>query len=284
MAAVGESVSYEIFTKIIGAMPAGTTPAIYYAENLGGTILSGLWTPLPAAQINGVLPLRECRMAVSRTLTAATVDSTRIGLWYRGSAIGHAPTFTWRVGIPGIKKMPFVTSPSLPPVGVPGASLRTADDLSMTDIARWFNPAAGTFVMDFTPGQASTGAFRYLLRLDDGTDSNRIALLLSSTNTDVGLTAFSAGSLVADISQASGAALVRHTARISYGHQGWMLSVNGAAPLVVAGALPAGITRCLLGRDASDGYLNGWLGPRLDYYPVQYTDTAADDGFTIRTR
>lgn len=231
--------------------------------------------------------LRTQRATLSRTLAADEASSyLSYSLRTPGPNGSGAGDVTVRIASPALELRTFPTSILLPPAGTPGVSARAADDLALTDIGRWFSAAAGTFVIDFMPGQAASDAERGLLILDDATVSNRIRLRMLAANTNLRLSVDAGGvAVVPALDLASGAALTRHTVRMSYGPAGFLMSVNGGAPVSASGAMPAGLTRVMLGRSfPATHYLDGWIGPRVAFYPVQYTDSAAADGHTIRTR
>lgn len=280
-AVAGETVTGSAFVCIFGPNLPNAGSALRLVEG-GASVFSA--TDVAISQGASAPALRSVRTSVTRTLTDASTTDARLNV-VTGNSNGQVLDFTVRVGGTQIVKAAPALSPSFPPVGTPGASARAADDLAATDTSGWFNPAAGTFVMDFTPGQTTSPAHRGLLTVDDGTGANEFRLRMLPGATTVRLSVDVAGVEVFGIQQASGAALTRHTARFSYGPAGWLLSVNGAAPVSGAGPIPAGLVRALVGRGLVAGeYLSGWLGPRFAYYPVQYTDAAAPDGFTIRTR
>lgn len=246
-----------------------------------GALLNGstqTFTPIASS-------LRTAILSTTRVLASGT--TANVGADVAVGVTSGAPIdVTLRIGMPQLVKEPLAFSPSFPPAGAPAAFTRNADDLSLTTISRWLDPAKGTFCIDFMPGQTTAPADRGLLLLDDGTTDNRIRLRMLAASTNVRLSVDGAGApIVATLDTTSGAALTRHTVRFSYGPAGYVLSVNGAAPVTASGAVPDGLARALLGRSlTSSEYLNGWLGPRFDYFPQQYTDTAAADGFTIRNR
>lgn len=274
-------------SRVAARVMAGSTTNVTVTHSLvgldgGGALLD---------QVNNVITGK-----VSAANLPEAVDDASIGLANGATAYvqhriilgftnGQPADITLRMAVLGLWRAALSFSPSYPPVGVPGASLRSADDMSAIDIDRWFNPAQGTFVIDVTPGQTVGGDLRGIIALDDGTTSNRISLRLLQANTNARLLVDVGGVAVATIDQATGAALARQTIRFSYGPAGVLMSCNGAAPVSAAAAVPPGILRALFGRRTpTTQYLNGWLGPRLDYHPIQYTDTPAADGFTIRTR
>ncbi|MBR0653067.1 hypothetical protein GXW78_25650 [Roseomonas terrae] len=239
---------------------------------------------------SGIRPLRDgwflCWMSGAMT-GAATAAALNLYL-ITGAGQGRAPSYA-AAGLSvylwgGLTALAgFVPSPVLSPIGSPGASTRSADNVSFIDVPRWLTPDAGTFVIDFTPGDV-VGGDRELLTIDDGTSSNRIRLSLIAGGTTVRLRSIVGGVIAGTVAMASGPALVRHTVRASYGPAGLVLSVNGAAPISTAVAIPPGLQRGFLGNAAGGNHLNGWIGPRVEHLTRQYTDAAAPDGYSIRDR
>jgi hypothetical protein len=279
----GESWTSRVATRLVG----GSLTNVSVSHSVNGLDGAGTQLDVTTIVITGAVGAAALRNAV-HDATVVLANAATAFVRHRiilGFTIGLAVDITVRMAAPQLWLSAVAFSPSLPPVSTPGPSTRAADDLDAADLTRYLNPAAGTFVVQFTPGQATAATHRGILTVDDGTGANEFRLRMLPGATTVRLSVDVAGAEVLGIEQASGAALVRHTARVSYGPAGWLLSVNGAAPIGAAGPIPAGLVRALLGRGLPAGeYLNGWLGPRFEYYPVQYTDTAAADGFTIRTR
>lgn len=223
---------------------------------------------------------------INRTLTNASTAGATTGIRIDGVTNGVAVSARVRMALPQLFATSILYSPSLPPVASPGASLRAADNLSATDNDLWFSATVGTFALDFMPGQSAAPSQRGLLALDDGTGDNVVDVSMLAASNTVRLTVVAAGSpVVASLDAASATALTRHTLRLSYGPAGYLMSLNGAAPVTAAGAVPAGLSAVRVGRrhqGTGGHYLNGWVGPRFAYVPVQYTDVAAADGRTIR--
>jgi hypothetical protein len=268
---------------VAGAVTNVSVVHIILGRNGGGSIVENSATTI-TGDLGGA-DLLAGLQSRARTMTGGTTASVQTAIRV-GFTSGQAADITLRIGAPQLWKSSIPYSLSLAAPGAPGAFTRNADDFALPNIAQDLDPTRGTFCIDFMPGQDATPGDRGLLLLDDGTTDNRIRLRLLAADTTVRLSVDAAGApVVAGLDAASGAALARHTVRFSYGPAGYLLSVNGGAPVSAAGAVPAGLARALLGRTLAAGeYLNGWIGPRLDYYPVQYTDVAAADGFTIRTR
>ncbi len=290
----------------VSGVPTGTASVSLFAETptifpLGTVVANRLFTELIAGSLTNVTgwQLRPGNQneppiappgafAEIKHVSATTTTGSATALKWNYIDAVTPVDFTLWIGWPTREHAAFVSSPVLLTDGTLGPSTRAADDLSLTDIVRWFNAAAGTFVMDFTPGQAAADTLRGLLALDDGTDGNMLDIAMPAASNIIRLSAASGGTtVVAALDAGSAAALARHTLRVSYGPAGYLMSLNGAAAVTAAGPLPVGINVARLGRrhaGASGQYLNGWLGPRFAYYAAQYTEATAADGFTIRNR
>lgn len=274
----GETWTGSIFHRLIAGDVAPWAFRLYIGANSNAASL--LPTPTTA-------PLRTQRVSITRTM-AATEATAAISYAFvtpgpNGAGNGDV---TIRIGLPQLTLGAARSSIILPPAGTPGVTTRPAEDIQAANPASWFNGAAGTFVLDVMPGQSSAAAERGLLGLSDGTANNTVDLRLLAASNVLRLTVVSGGvTTVVALDTAAATALARSTVRLSYGPAGWLLSLNGGAPVAAAGAMPPGISVVRLGRKAgTTDVLQGWLGPRVQWFGRQYTDVVADDGFTIRTR
>lgn len=272
--------------RVVGGSTTNVAVSVVMlGRNSGGTI-----SEQSAVTVTGSLgadALRKYAATHSRLMNVGTTAYVQPIVRF-GFTNGLASDITLRIGAPQLWKSICAFSPSLAASGAPGASTRDADDLTLIDISRWYSGAGGTFVIDFMPGQAASDGVRGILSIDDGTADNRIDLYMAAASPAVSLLAVAGGvTSVPGLSVGTAAALTRSTLRMSWGPAGWFASLDGAAPLeTTIGALPLNLSRVRLGNrgGTATDYLNGWIGPRLAYYPTQYTDTPAADGFTIRTR
>jgi hypothetical protein len=278
-AASGQAWTLAVHCVLAGA--ALPTSATLRLSEANASVFSATDVSIPL----GAAPLRQARRTVTRTFTDGSTNGARPVILVRVTN-GVAYDFTIRMAAPQLWQSALAFSPSFPPAGTPGASVRAADDLAVLDLGTWFSLAAGTFVIDWTPAQDTSPANRGLIMLDDGTANNRMQVFMQPGGTAPRLFVRSGGVVsIAGLSSLAVPAPTRRTLRFSYGPAGYFLSVDGSSPVTLPGALPLELNRCLLGANLPGSeYLNGWLGPRLTYYPVQYTDVAAEDGFTIRTR
>jgi hypothetical protein len=265
---------------------AGSTTNIAVSLLLVGRNSGGSITETTTVVITSLLSAASLRAAMqiaARTMNVGTTAYVQPFVRFAFTS-GQPVEITLRIGAPQLWKSALAFSPALAPVGSPGAYTRAADTVAMAELPRWFNPRSGTFAIDFMPRDAAGVADRDILMLDNGTSAERVRLRMLPGDTSLRLAATVGGVGVATLNQASGAVLTRHTARFSYGPAGYFLSVNGAAPVSAAAACPAGMERVLLGNSGGANHFNGWFGPRIAYWPEQFTDVAGRDGFTIRTR
>lgn len=278
--AAGQAATGAICHRLVAGSMAGFTSRLIIGNV---SPIAGANLPDPTGA-----PLRSQRLALTRTPGAEEAGTyVAYALLTPGPSGSGAGDVTIRLGLPQLVLANILPSPSLPPVGTPGTSTRNADLLVMSAIERWFSAAQGTFVLDFTPGQATAAAARGILAADDGTFSNCFDVSMPSGSLAVQMfSAIGGGTNVALTTIGTASLLARNTLRLSYGPAGFIGSLNGAPPVVVAGATVPNLTRVKLGdrRGNFSAFLNGWVGPRMSYYPVQYTDAPAADGFTIRTR
>lgn len=274
----GETWTGSIFHRLIAGDVSPWTFRLFIGANSN-----------PASQVAAptTAPLRTQRVSITRTM-AATEATAVVSYAFatpgpNGAGNGDV---TVRIGLPQLTLGSARGSIILPAAGAPAVTTRPADDIQATTPSRWLAGDAGTFVIDFLPGQGSAATERGLLALSDGTAANVVDLRMLAASNVVRLTVTAAGvTTVAALDTSAAGTLTRSTIRLSYGPSGWLLSLNGAAPLAAAGALPAGLSVVRLGRKAGTAeYLQGWLGPRVQWFGRQYTDAVADDGFTIRTR
>lgn len=284
-AASGETWWAQVPLRVVGGNTTNVAVSmVLFGRNSGGTI-----TEQSAVTVTGSLgadALRKYTATHSRLMTVGTTAFVQPIVRF-GFTNGLAADITLRVGAPQLWKAQHSFSPSLAASGAPGASTRDADDLSMIDVTRWMDAAQGTVVIDFTPGQAAAGGVRGIVSLDDGTADNRIDLYMAAASPAVSLLAVSGGvTTVAGLSVGTAAPLTRTTLRMSWGPAGWFASLDGAVPLETSGAAPVTLSRVRLGNRGGTAmdYLNGWIGPRFEYFREQYTDTPGADGFTIRNR
>lgn len=216
---------------------------------------------------------------LNRVLSNVNTAGATTGIRIDGVTNGVAFSARIRISFPQLTGLPIAMSLA--------AGTRNADAVTMIDVGRWLTVAQGTVVIDVTPGQTTDATPRGIIALDDGTANNRIELYMDAATPVVRLTAVAGGvTVINGVAIGTAAALARSTLRLSWGPAGWFVSLDGAAPITSAAALVPALSRVRLGNrgGAATDYLNGWIGPRVEYHTRQYTDAPAADGYTIRTR
>jgi hypothetical protein len=272
---LGDDYSFELGVEVLALSSSLGNPLIIRP------FVGGASTFVNAGFTAGaVVPVGQAfaRQRASDSMDNAASTCATGGLVLSGHTSGDAVSARVGVSFPAL-----LAGTDVYPYAFPGDTTRLPDNVSFIDVQRWLTPDAGTFVIDFTPNDV-LGGDRELLTVDDGTSSNRIRLSLIAGGTTVRLRSIVGGVIAGTVAMASGPALQRHTVRASYGSAGLFLSVNGAAPISTAVPVPPGLQRAFLGNAAGGNHLNGWIGPRVEYLPRQYTDAAAADGYTIRDR
>lgn len=150
------------------------------------------------------------------------------------------------------------------------AATRADDTLSLPVDSTWYNSSEGTFFIDVTLlGLSPTGTVN-ILRVDDGTDANRIYFRAGSVIGGADL--FVAKNSVDQVDSGSVPIAPMTPARvaIAYRDNDWALVLNGGAPVTVAsGSVPQGLTRLLLG----PGNDAGAKHRRLTYWPKRLSNT-----------
>jgi len=156
------------------------------------------------------------------------------------------------------------------------ATTRAADVCSITSLSPWFNASAGTvFVQARIPNTAPAGKNQVLLRLDDGTDNNKIEIRNLGGTSNVEVLIVSGGTTVFQQVGGTFAAGTVVAAAVSYASNAFGISVGGNTTISGAsGAVPQGVTRCVLGASdlAGSNALNGELQD-VNYYPVAMSAT-----------
>jgi len=146
-----------------------------------------------------------------------------------------------------------------------------ADDLAVIEGAEfsdWFNPAEGTFLIEAANLGDGISDSTILVIDDGGTgQANQISIRTSSAGQTWRLTPRADGANIfnAELGTVPTGTVCR--VAFSYGPSGWLVSFNGAAAIVVAGAVPDGLSRLRLGVRGS-GSVSHMLARRAAYWPI----------------
>lgn len=200
------------------------------------------------------------------TVADATVASVRPRISVNLTATAFT-SFTIRIGAPQLELGGFQTSPILPVIGTPLATTRAADIITMP-VGAWFNASVFSAVVEANlPQAAPAGSSAGLLLFDDGTSNNRVALRELAGATTIG--ALYLNSTVA-VAQPTATGTITPGTAFKAGFvalpASLACSLNGAAPVSAAGALPVGLTTMRLGQNAIGIQLaNGYIR-RVRYF------------------
>ena len=161
----------------------------------------------------------------------------------------------------------FLSSPIVT-AGAP--AIRTADIATVvTSLGNWFNPLAGTFVIDFdvTPN----GTNQYSVSINDGSSQNQIriwidiggVLRVRVTNGNVTQANLSLGSLLPG----------RHKVAFAFEDGNSAACVDGGAVVTqMSGSIPSGLTTKSIGMSpVDDKQVNGTIAVDL-HYPIRLSD------------
>lgn len=91
------------------------------------------------------------------------------------STLAGALNFTLRIGAPQSELGSFTTSPVLPAIGTPAATVRAADQVAAA-VGAWFNPAAFSIVVDAIPEGTGGASVAGWAGLEDLTLNNRVTI------------------------------------------------------------------------------------------------------------
>jgi hypothetical protein len=216
-----------------------------------------------SANVTASLTSTTARLAHTYTLGNAGTFRTQPGLVVSFPS-GLPIDFTLRIGAPQMELGSFATSPILTTNA--GTVTRNADQLTGST-AGWFNPAAGTLVVEATAGQnAPTSTWPTLAQVDSGYSTDRTTLYNSQSSANLGFDQMSSN---ANIGMTNvGSFTVGQPFRTAGAwSSGTNALVNGGAISVQASApKPVGVTTLRIGQGVNLAYWNGFIR-RLTYYP-----------------
>jgi len=168
----------------------------------------------------------------------------------------------------------FVTSY----ISTGGSTVTRAAEVATMPTSGWYNASAGTLQAEWQVNQASvTGTQEGIVRIDDTTDNNRVAMYVNVSGNIAGIGISGGVSEFNNFLNTGGAALTFPAygkSVITYGAT-WHSAYNGGLGQVGGGALaPGAPTRMLIGLDNVNGtawQLDGWLR-RIRYWNSILTD------------
>ncbi|CAP41330.1 phage head spike fiber domain-containing protein [Bordetella petrii] len=152
-----------------------------------------------------------------------------------------------------------------------GTAVSRAEDVATVDGAEfssWFNPIEGTFLIEAANLGDGISDSTILVIDDGGTgQANQISIRTSSAGQTWRLTPRADGANIFDAGLGTVPTGTVCGVAFSYGPSGWLVSFNGDAAIVVAGAVPGGLSRLRLGVRGS-GAVSHMLTHRLSYWPI----------------
>ncbi|WBV44149.1 hypothetical protein [Pseudoroseomonas cervicalis] len=270
-AAFGQSWALSVFLRLTGgALPAAGGPQLVLIERDAAG--AALGTPqISSSLVPGGGPLVAQRFVLG--ITAAQAATALLTPELRFPLQNGVPVdFTYRIGAPQLEQGRNASSLILPPAGAPAAASRAAERISWSP-AGGFGPQGTLVIQAMLPQTALFGEHQGLFQLDDGSDANRILL----RNTSGGATLFgvvdSGGSTLATLSGGSIAAGAVFRAALAWGPGDQALCLNGGTVQGAAAALPAGLTRLLVGHGSTllNRAANGEIA-LLDYRPTRLSN------------
>lgn len=262
-ASAGQAWTGSFFARLVAGSLTNVSAvqiAVVFFDGAGGTgnVLANnlaAFTPTAAG-------LALQRIAGTFTAPAGTQS---VQLRFRFTTTG-AYDFTVRLGWPQLEQGAFASSPTLPAVGSPAASTRSADAVTLPTLAPWFNAAEGTLV---AAGSTSASGTAPLASLDDNTAAERIELLTSGADPRFIVTDGNVSQ--ADLDAGAVAAGVGFILAGAYRVDSFAAALDGGAALTdTAGTVPA-VDRLRIGSDQAGNFASGHIR-RLAYYPRRLTD------------
>lgn len=235
-AIVGNVFSHSVFVSVVG----GSLNNIN-AVNLNTLERSSTGTGL-ITRTTTVAPTSALRRYIQvSTFTFADVAFAQPGISL-GFTAGVPIDITLRIGLPQLEQGATASSPILT---FGAAVTRSADSLSVTNLAATgFNATEGTIYCDYQ-NAAEQSAFRYPIFINDGTTSNFVGINAGGgggSATQHGFRVNSGGGLQAGMNLGAQAA---NRSRVAgrYALNDFAASLNGASPLLdTSGALPLALT------------------------------------------
>lgn len=251
LAALGAAASGAEGPRIAGATrQRGTAVVVLPVEQAGGSALRGADNGADGTGLTGFAVQREgAPLAIAGTAFAGNAVLLTLSAVPNGGAL----TVTYQAGAD-----PDVAAPAYddaPPQGdARGVPLQPSfAPLPVAAIGESIMSASGaTFFASFVLPSASLGADRWLLRLDDGTDSNAIGVVVPAGSASIVPRAVKAG--VATSGLAAGTVAPNTPQRVSLAvvSDALRVSVDGAEAVVQAHDV-TGLTQLRLGANAAGG-------------------------------
>jgi hypothetical protein len=270
LAALGAAAFGAAGPRIAGATrQRGTAVVVLPVEQAGGSALRGADNGADGAGLTGFAVRRDgAPLAIASTAFAGNAVLLTLSAVPNGGAL----TVTYQAGAD-----PDVAAPAYddaPPQGdARGVPLQPSfAPLPVAAIGESIMSASGaTFFASFVLPSASLGADRWLLRLDDGTDSNAIGVVVPAGSASIVPRVVKAGVVTSGI--AAGAVTPNAPQRVSLVvvADALRVSVDGAEAVVQAHDV-SGLTQLRLGANAAGGAALGGPCGGLRVVPFAVSD------------
>jgi hypothetical protein len=267
-AANGDVWTMSFFAAVVSGNPAHLTviPSVRM-QNGSGTTVGGVGV------VGSALPLSATLARYAHTAMLNQADTAFVQASFRLTvASGTVCNEVLRISAPQLELASFASSPILPPPGAPAIATRAAD------VPAWTLPPGyaqrGTVIGRFVLPQAAPGGIdQGLLQLDNGTDGNRVVLRNAAGGSSVEAVVASGGSTLATLAGGTMMPGMPFRAALAWGSGGTALSLAGGS--VQSAALPAGLSRLLIGHAAS-ALNRATFGEieALDLHPTRLPDAA----------
>lgn len=176
---------------------------------------------------------------------------------------------TLRIGLPQLEQNAFATSVVKTSTA---AVARGADNASITTLSSiGFSSTRGFVVCRFMLNGVGSNGARRVISFDDGTTTNRMALIVSDNAGDeVGFLVTTGGVQQGVITGPALASLTLCKAAIGWGPNGFKMAVNGTGYTAFTGTVPT-VTQLAIGRAGNNSnWLNGWVQD-MQYGPQELT-------------
>lgn len=185
------------------------------------------------------------RSTVTGQLTASGAAFVRLN-WRISYTSGVSYNEVIRIAFPTLEQAPFASSPMLPPAGTLAAAERAADAPIWAPMGG-FGPQGTVVIKAMLPQLAVFGASQGLWQIDDGTDQNRLQLRNTSAGSAITGVVDINGVTVATLSPGNMTPGTPFRAAFAWAPGDQALCLGGGAVQSAGAALPAGLTRMLLG-------------------------------------
>ncbi|GGG51765.1 hypothetical protein GCM10010964_43680 [Caldovatus sediminis] len=172
-AAQGQTWTASVYLRLVSGSTTNVTLTLFLQElDSGGAVLASY----TAAVAPTGDPLRTQRASVTATFANASTAYTRMFLRYAFTN-GQAADVTLRIGAPQLEQGGHASLPILPDVGSPAATTRNADVLTWAPGDNYRNsPDGGALFAEFVVAETGVGTGTADIRLDDGSNSNRVTI------------------------------------------------------------------------------------------------------------